>query len=104
MPKYVVRMFNVYLDEYEVEAPTPDEAKDLAYAYDYAKDCPFPNEVEKYAGRVEHVTKHVYQYEEDPEVWRVAAGGAYVDVDGDEGATGEDAAQGAHQGEQDAHV
>jgi hypothetical protein len=65
MPKYSVRMYSIYVDEYEVEADSKDEAITLADEYQYVCDLPKPGELERFAGKVEQVTKHEYVDHDD---------------------------------------
>ena len=59
MSKWSVRFHYDYVDEYEVEAESNDEAYRLANAYDYAKDTP-AGVTPELANAVTVVELHVY--------------------------------------------
>lgn len=85
MPKYRVELFNVYMEAFEIDAPTAAQAKQLAYDYEYVMGMPRAGELEAFAGTVEHVTRNEYQYEEDPEVFAITDEGELVPLgQGDE--------------------
>lgn len=80
MPKYSVRMYWSYVDEYEVEAESPEEAVTLAQAYDCAKDFPKPVELAALARKVEHVTQHEYVDHDDTMVNELDEAGNWIDA------------------------
>ena len=79
MPKYSVRFYSEYCDEYEVEAASAEEAQALAEEYEYVVDMPKPGELERFAGKVERVTKHNFVGTSDTEVNELAADGSYLE-------------------------
>jgi hypothetical protein len=78
MPRYRVELYNVYQEAFEVEAPTASQAKQLAYDYEYVMGMPRAGELEAFAGKVAHVTRNAYQYEEDPEVFAITSEGELI--------------------------
>lgn len=80
MPRYSVRLYSSYVDEYEVEAQDADEALALAEEYQYVVDMPEPGELEKLAAKVEQVTKHAYVDSEDPCISALDADGNWLDA------------------------
>ena len=81
MPKYSVRFYSSYVDEYEVEAEDEQEAIDLADEYGQALD--FPNNTEelaKFAGKVEVCARHEYVDHDDTCVSELDADGNWKDA------------------------
>jgi hypothetical protein len=78
MPRYRIELFNVYMEAFEVDAPSAAQAKQLAYDYEYVLGMPNAGELDAFAGKVAHVTQNEYQYEEDPEVFAITPEGALI--------------------------
>ena len=81
MPKYCVEIYNVYKEEFVVDAPDAATATQLAHDYEYANGKGDPDDLVPFAGVVEHVTEHEYAYEEDPQVFAIGADGTYIPVE-----------------------
>jgi hypothetical protein len=85
MPTYRVNLYNVYLDAFDVDAPSAAEAQQLAHDYEYVMDMPRTGELDTFAGKVAHVTTHAFQYEEDPEVFALTPEGTRIPLGDGEG-------------------
>lgn len=80
MPRYSVRIYSSYMDEYEVEAASPEAAADLADEYQDIVDMPKPGEREQYTGKVKQVAKHEYVDHDDTFINELDADGNWIDA------------------------
>jgi len=83
MPRYSVRLYSTYVDEYEVEATSAEEAVELADAYQDQADTPscMRNEAAyaALAAKVEQCAKHEYVDSEHPCVNELDADGNWIE-------------------------
>jgi len=73
-------MYSSYVDEFEVEAPSAEEAIELADEYRYAMDLPKEGELEKFAGKVEPGEQHKFVDHDDTYVNELDADGNWIDT------------------------
>ena len=85
MPRYSVRMYSSYVDEYEVEAASQEEAIELADAWQYCADFPQHEsnkaEYERLSASVEQITKHEYVDHDDTMVSELDKDGNWLDAE-----------------------
>lgn len=79
MPKYSVRMYSSYVDEFEVEAPSAEEAIELADEYRYVMDMAKAGELEKFAGKIEAGPQHQFVDHYDTYVNELDANGNWIE-------------------------
>jgi alkanesulfonate monooxygenase SsuD/methylene tetrahydromethanopterin reductase-like flavin-dependent oxidoreductase (luciferase family) len=80
MPKYSVRFYSEYCDEYHVEAETPEEAMDLAAEYEcHAHSRTADEALTQFAGKVEVVERHAYVGSSDTCISELDADGSWLD-------------------------
>jgi hypothetical protein len=80
MPRYSVRRYSTYRDEFEVEATSAEEAIRLAEAYDYAVEVThFPGGLDAFAGKVTQLAKHEYVDHDNTCVNELDADGNWIE-------------------------
>lgn len=81
MPKYSVRLYSTWMDEFEVEAPTALDAIHLAQKHAYIVQLPedafAPYEAEH--GKVRRLIAHEYADSQHPQANELDADGNWLD-------------------------
>lgn len=81
MPKYSVRLFKTYTDEFEIEAASEFEAIALAEKYEYMVELPEETAeiFEAEDGKVQRLLTHEYHDSDHPCVNELDADGNYLE-------------------------